>query len=506
MRRAAWALFLLALANGIASAQNVDMPPGLSVSNQAEYAWGNQNYQPTLEDWMDLRYTSGAFTAGFRLVAFQPPDTIISRDRSSFQNNLRYVEIASDLGSIRMGNFYALFGQGLALNAYEQRDLRVDTSLEGVMGSGTIGGATLTILDGLPALGASEDAERRRGGWLQGADLEYAFGQTGVSAGASAVAHETRTRRTGERAKRELYAGRASFTAGPVYLYGEYARHEPRGKLVSVDDEPTGDGAYASGNVAVGPLTLLAEYKDYDHLTFRTSDQGPYNLPPALIREHTYTLLNRYPHVLDADDEKGFQVEGTLSIGGRHRLTGHYGETRNHDDEDRFNYFDEAYGELSLDLGEGAGFDNVELINALDYQKSFSSGLTADPYLRLYSNVTEARLVVNDRDSYRIQFEHQHAKSDDIGEYDAYFGLLDWSRSPNLSVDLVAETSNRTRAQLRPGEMKDALYGLASYHLSENHDVSVLYGRRLAGFVCVGGVCRNEPEFEGIEVRLLSRF
>jgi hypothetical protein len=453
---------------------------------------------------MDVRYASGALSAGFRLVAFQPPDTIISRDRSSFQNNFRFVEVASDLGSIRIGHFYALFGQGLALNAYEQRDLRVDTSLEGVLASGTIGGATLTILDGLSALGGSEDAERRRGSWLHGADLEYAFGRTGISAGASAVAHETRTL-TGERAKRELYAGRASVTMGPAYLYGEYARHEPRGKLVSVDGDSSGDGTYVSGNLAVGPLTFLAEYKDYDYLTFRTSDQGPYNLPPALIREHTYTLLNRYPHVLDADDEKGFQVEATLAIAGRHRLTGHYGETRNHDD-DRFNYFDEAYGELSLDLGETAGVEGVELINALDYQKSFSSGLTDDPYLRLYSNVTEVRIVMNDRDSFRLQFEHQHAESDAVGEYDAYFGLLDWSRSPNLSVDLVAETSNRTRAQLASGEMKDALYGLVSYHLSENHDVSVLYGRRLAGFVCVGGVCRNEPEFEGLEVRLLSRF
>ena len=84
--------------------------------------------------------------------------------------------------------------------------------------------------------------------------------------------------------------------------------------------------------------------------------------------------------------------------------------------------------------------------------------------------------------------------------------LLEYSRSPDWTFNLVGETSNKSSHQLSEGEEADAAYGLVSYHISDQHDVSVLYGRRAAGFVCVGGVCRFEPEFEGVEVRLLSRF
>lgn len=268
---------------------------------------------------------------------------------------------------------------------------------------------------------------------------------------------------------------------------------------------PTGRGLYLLSTAGVGPLDVLFEYKDYRAFWLRNSGGVPYNLPPSAIRDHTYTLLNRHPHVLDPDDEKGYQLEGSLRIG-NHTLLGNLSHTRNRDDADVFNYFDEIYGEFELALGAVGPLDDVTVINAYDYQKSFASGLTPDPFRRLHTSIHEARLITDPINSFRVQFEHQHNESDLEGEFDSWFGLLEWSRSPDLTLNLVGETSNRSDVQLAAGERADALYGIVSYHVSENHDVSVLYGSRLAGFVCVGGVCRLEPEFEGIEVRLLSRF
>jgi len=522
------AVALTLLGAGLVHAQGLQMPRGLTVANQLEYAWfEDPERDPTLEDWMDVRYAYGGFSAGLRFVTFQPPDPTISTTDSHFDVNYKFVEAGSDLGSIRAGNYYALFGQGLALNSYEERDVRIDTSLEGIRVSGNTGNITVSFLSGNTVFGSSEDKERPRGDWLHAADGEISLG-SGLMVGGSAV----RLQRDGD-SPQNMKVGRGSLTANllsllDVYAYGEY------GELQRPGDDPMGRGLFGSVVAGLGPLNALAEIKSYDEFTMRNSGNVPYNLPPSLIREHTYTLLNRHPHPLDADDEIGFQGEATftvnelriLGVGLGLNVLGYGGQTRNQDFEAEIideidagdtlsigqvseltNYWDELYAEVDLEFFDFFGIPNITLITAADYQKSFDTYLPGeDPFRELFTNIHELRVVADDTHSFRVQVEHQHNQSTAEGEFDTYFGLLEWSRSPDLTLNLVAETSNRAEEQHQSDEAIDGLYGIVSYHVSDNHDISVLYGRRLAGFVCVGGVCRLEPEFEGVEVRLLSRF
>lgn len=480
------------LAPASAAAQGLVLPRGFSVANQLEYAWSRETEEPILESWTDVRVVSGALSAGVRFVAFQPPDPTVSTSRSHFDMNYRFIEASSDNGSLRAGHTYAIFGQGLALNAYEERDVRVDANLEGIDVRGRSGDLSFQLVTGTTVFGSSEDLDRARGDRLHGADVSLDTGVLGATLGGSAV----RLQRDGA-PPQNLSGMRVTAAGGPLYVHAEYASITRPG--------PTGRGLYLSATLGAGPVDVTGEYKDYEAMALRNSGGIPYNLPPALVREHTYTLLNRHPHALDPDDEKGFQVEGTLTHGFQ-QLLGHYSQTRNHDDDDEFNTFDEIYGELHLELGAFAGLEEITLVNALDYQKSFATGLTPDPFRMLHTNVHELRVILDETYSGRLQFEHQHNESQIDGEYDSWFGLLECSRSPDLTVNLVAETSNRSSAQREPGEAIDGAYGVVTYHVSAHHDVSVLYGRRLAGFVCVGGVCRLEPEFDGVEVRLLSRF
>ena len=433
-----------------------------------------------IENWTDARYTAGALNAGIRLVAFQPPDPSISIDRSSFSQNFRFLEASSENGSIRAGHYYALFGQGLALNAYEERDVRVDTNLEGIRLEGTWRAFTLDLLSGTTVGGTSEEAERPRLDRLHGANLTWdawfeSFDGLSVTAGAAAVRLQN-----DDGAPENLRNLRVSLSGGPFTLDAEHVALDKPGR--------DGDGIYASASLAAGPLQLIGEVKDYDLIALRASGGTTYNLPPALVREQTYSLLNRHPHVLDPDDETGFQVEGVVTAG-KHQLTGHYSETRNHDDDTKTNYFDEAYGELFLGAGSVLGADNVDIVLAGDWQKSFE-GLLPDPrtgilsipaFLELYTDIAEVRVVADDTHSFRLQYEHQHTDSVIDGEYDTFFGLLEWSRSPDLSFNVVGETSNRSDAQLEEGEEKHAGYGVVSYTLSQTHTLSLLYGRRPGG-------------------------
>ena len=49
-----------------------------------------------------------------------------------------------------MGNYYAMFGRGLMLRSYENRDLRHDNNLEGIKGTIDLDGFNLTLLGGTP--------------------------------------------------------------------------------------------------------------------------------------------------------------------------------------------------------------------------------------------------------------------------------------------------------------------------------------------------------------------
>jgi hypothetical protein len=65
---------------------------------------------------------------------------------------------------------------------------------------------------------------------------------------------------------------------------------------------------YASLNFLWGPLAISAEWKDYLGFRLGTND------PPSLVPEYSQVLLNRTTHVLDADDEEGYQLQASWSV------------------------------------------------------------------------------------------------------------------------------------------------------------------------------------------------
>ena len=396
MRRVIPACLVILVLVGGGTASGLEMPSGLSLSNQVEYSWSNRNEDPILEEWLDARYASGAFSGGIQLSAFQPPDPTESNDPSSFNVTHRYLEAYSDNGTVRAGHYYALFGQGMTLNAYEQRDIRVDTNLEGLHIRGDRGPLSVTLLSGTTVGGKMENETRPRTDRLQGGDVEFGWWQTGITLGASAVELQWRDRPT-----RDLRGGRMAIFRGTLDAQGEYAEIQRPGR--------NGKGLYLSANLGIGPLQLSGEYKDYDSFWLRASDGNTtYNLPPSVIRDHTYTLLNRHPHLLDADDETGFQVEGTLAMFENSTLTAYAAQTRNQEDERESNHFDEMFGELFLDLGSAVGFEDVDVVSMFDYQKAHVPGVSGDPFRTLWTSIAEFRLVYDDTHSFKVQTEYQH--------------------------------------------------------------------------------------------------
>jgi hypothetical protein len=119
--------------------------------------------------------------------------------------------------------------------------------------------------------------------------------------------------------------------------------------------------------------------------------------------------------------------------------------------------------------------------------------------------ILENRFYFGDVNTIKLIAEHQHTTNRSTSEkYYTDVLTIEYLRSPNFNVTLVAELETK-----EPEEEKTVrkFFGFiqAGYKISNHSDISLLVGTRQAGNICIGGVCRYEPAFKGIELKLLTR-
>ena len=508
------ALAALVLCGSFPAAADLGLPGGLNLTYQTEVSYGTSgggDKQRIFENWLNADYAHGPVTAGLRFVGFDPPDPVIyPHGPDSWGVDFGYAEVGARRFNLRVGSFYTLFGRGLALRAYENRTLRVDTNLLGARGTLTLPGGELTALLGRSVEGNAEDAGRGRTEPIAGIDLQHRL-PLGFEAGGSLVS--TGVRSQGDERELEpqrLKAGRLSRSLLGIDLYGEFARVDgPATSAGSAAPNVHGHGLYGAASTSIGHLGFVLDLKDYDRLVFQNEAGIAYIVPPAALREHQFNLLNRHPHQLDTADERGFQLEANyntdrLSRRGLTSFLANWSVTRNHDTAvQRGNHFDDAYLEFQQELGGGA-----VAIAGLSWQRSFLTPLTPDPLRTLWTPLADLRLPLGERYGVHLQLEHQHVSADLVGEYDTEFLVVEGSRSPDLTASLLVEVTNKSAKQLSLESEEDTRFfgGEVTYQIAERHNLTLFGGARNAGFVCVGGVCRYEPAFDGAELRLVTRF
>jgi hypothetical protein len=93
-------------------------PQGLGFANRLEYSYNVEDETEILENWLNLDYSFGMFSAGLRFEVFQPndPDPSISRGKENYAG-IDYKYFKADIGErnegleIIGGNYYTLFSR-----------------------------------------------------------------------------------------------------------------------------------------------------------------------------------------------------------------------------------------------------------------------------------------------------------------------------------------------------------------------------------------------------------
>lgn len=483
------------------------MPDGLGLQNQLEYSYNVENKIEILENWLTLDYNKNIFSAGLRFEVFQPndPDPSISRGKVKYAD-IAYKYIAVDIGdveegiNINVGNYYKLFGRGLVLKSYEDRNIRVDNNLLGVKVEANYMGFTLSALSGSAA-----NAVNERQDILHAADLQY----TGFDLIKLGTTFASNLPSTDGVARTSL----ASLRIQPSYWnfdgYAEYgikSNKDIQSQIFNDDEWKIGEAFYGNLNFYYDAFSIVGEYKYYDNYAFTSSDGTIYyNTPPSLRKEYTYVLLNRHPSPLDQSNEEGYALEVNYNFSDETSFIANYGITQTLPTSSYYQRVNDISIPITTQLEE------IFLQATQNWNKSFTT-IAAFGYNQELStntkNITpilENKFYFDDINTIKLVLEHQQTEnlSTDERYYDDVINI-EYLRSPNFSVAVVAELQTK---EPEAGNVVRKFWSFIQfgYKIGNHTDLSLLVGTRQAGNICIGGICRYEPAFQGVELKMLTR-
>lgn len=435
----------------------------------------------------------------------------------------------SDLGArVRVGNFYTILGRGLVHRSFELSGVVLENvgarspygpsrDVDGVLLELERGPLSLRMMSGAPSEGTVSpgeeeeplDRERHRG-QISGGELALRLPRGARAGAAYERSMSGGTAPSGNARQQEVGSGfvdvdplRALGIRGPqLPLYVEYAQ-----KGLTFDEWwefETGDDVshalYTGANLLWGPVGISAEWKDYRDFRNGTND------PPSLVREQSAVLLNRSTHVLEAQDEEGYQFEASYAPLPGYSLVGNLTRADGPGD----NRFVERY------LEARAQPDGGERWEALVFYDRSADSTESVLERHTYGVLATARvwrewsatLDLQYQDAERKGFNFDTFSIEPIGYENTYLSFT--AAAANLgSLAMVWErTTDELDRSWEFGRTKplDLIHWVASARMGENHEAALTVGDRRGGLACTAGTCYEVQPFEGVELRIVSRF
>lgn len=484
----------------------------------------------------NLILSAGRFSAGVRYEAYLAP--LQGFDPRYRGQGFPYRYLTYDGGKLHVtvGNFYEQFGSGLIYRSYEERNLGLDNSLDGlrvkleprrgVRLTGMIGRQRF-FFDKSPTLVRGLDAELALNDLLPGLDSARTRLTIGGSFVSKFQADEDPALVLPENVG--AGAGRFTLTNGGFALNAEYARKINDPSLGNDYIYRPGQAALVSASWSLKGLGVIVAAKRVDNMDFRvdrstTGNYGQINFLPALTRQHTYALAATiYPYATQPFGEMAGQAEVTYHVP-KGTLGGVYGTdvTVNYS---AVNGIDKRLigDQQGARLGYSSDFFkpgrtvyyrdfNVELhrrftprwkANAmylhLTYNKDVVQGLAGYGVIDADIAILDVLHKLTPKHSIRVEAQTLQTKQD-LGSW--AMGLVEYTYSPHFFATVYDQYNygNHYEAQ-----RVHYLGGQVGY-VGGTSRLALGYGRQRAGIVCVGGVCRFVPASNGVTLSITSSF
>jgi hypothetical protein len=503
-KRLWWLVFL-----GLFIFEHENLSGQVSGSNRVEYQVGNlPNEAPesrsNLYNQLNLNYRNKNLTAGIRAEIYN-----VDQSENAFSRiSQKYLRYRKDNFQLQIGNFYEILGKGLLLRAfdipgvtYEDRGTRERygfyQDIEGLSLRYRSKYLDAKLLNGYPlerTQPPTRNRKSRRPSLIQAGELNLNV-HDNVKPGFLYLREDRDQVRT-------EYGGfnLQGYSSLGMQYYIEYVQN-----LAAENDRFTlGDKSthafYTSLNYVYNWLSLSVEYKDYHNFTLG------YNEPPSLVKEHSFTLLNRSTHAVVPLDERGFQFEALFNLFDLNTATLNVSNSENDIFGELYTYY-EVYADLNYypdDLSNFKGFLDFSQDELEGQFNRITAGFSFD---RQFMSVWNIMLDVQTQ-NYSVEYAFNPDAN--YGAQNQLVGIT-VSKSPGLSAGIVIERSDDDNQTSENDSflLFDKRYwpGFTfAYNYNQNIDLSLFYGKRRGGNACTGGICYEVQPFEGIELRVSSMF
>ena len=496
----------------------------------------------------NVNYQKGDFRAGIRYESYLNTLEGYPTSFSGTGIGYRYLSWNSDNVGVTIGNFYDQFGSGMIFRAYEERQLGIDNSLDGIRLTyepvngvylkGMVGKQRHIFMDGLVngnGIIRAFDSELNLNELLDSSNswkFKATVGGSFVSkfntdnntnffdlpknVGASSIRVNLRynkIRFSGEYVHKinDPYPDNQDSRFNYIYKNGEgillNLGYSTKGFAVDFSAKHMDNMLWRSTNVNVGPTDLLIGYL------------------PALTKQHTYNLAaTLYPYATNFYGEIAYQLDILYKIPKKTTLGGRYGTSvainfatayvpeRNFIDDmetNRNSYTTSFFARSDSILLQDFNVEIKRKINKkLKLSLNYFNFIFNDDAVKVanYYKIINAQIAVMDL-TYKINRHHSlrfetQAMWTDEDKGDWLFGQIEYTFSPHWYI-AVLDQYNSGNDDLK----KRVHYGLISAgYINGSHRFSFQYGKQRAGVFCVGGVCRTVPASNGLTFSFTSSF
>ncbi len=435
-----------------------------------------------------VNYSHNNFNIGTTIELFQSP----YKDRNYLELTQYHVSYRNKGLELKVGNYYETIGRGLLLRSFEvpgavledlsyrsrhyfHRDMRgflskyryKNFSIKALYGG--------VLTNTYPPI-ISE--KLRREDEVEAIYSDYSFKKQTVGISVMRL-HQN---------SNEKYYGMASLTGiiSPVVSYYVEVAKNISNYSLSNFSEQASYAIYANANFSFQNIGISAEYKKYNQFLLGSG----INEPPALVKEHTYRLLNRSTHVLQPLNEEGYQIEAFITFKNSSVLTLNHTLAIN-DFGKKFTY-QEYFAEYAFTIQ-----DEHDIKLFADYAD--------DPLKQEENRISvgvSSEWKINNR-GFSLEFEYQQFKKANSTSQNQLLSVgYDFNHKFNMT--LVAEISNDPF--ITDKSLESWFGGNFRYKINSKHKLQLFAGERRGGPACSAGVCYDVLDFKGAELRLTSRF
>ncbi|MCK5052000.1 MAG: hypothetical protein KAS53_09780 [Candidatus Cloacimonetes bacterium] len=468
--------------------------------NEFKYIYSNRiiEHRDYFSDKFQLQAQFNSFRAGIKYDLYYPKfgkfilindnmddnsiELMLESEIDEYYFDEYYLQYESDYWFAQIGTFEAVIGSGIVLHNFYDDDFETDSRLIGGYVNPVYDRWQMQLFGGLME---SDDSINP--------DLEDEYDQIGafdaafniidnLTIGGSYVLHkELLDADEDEFNNRTVYAGKFNYSSSLFDLHAEYA--------TSKDDlDLEGTAIYSNITSYLGKFTLMGAYKNYENFNVRISDLPMVNHAGQIL-EHSWD---------PGKDEEGLMGEIRFLPNYENEFVINYAEGWNSNFMVRLS---NLYSEFKHDFEDWSFKAEFELLEQLNKENAN----------RWYKEITPTLtfdFLFKDN-PVLIKAEYQYKEEDKITGDHSHF-------EPRLQTDIaIGNYSLSVAIENQIGESESAedgddgefwIGGEIATTIFNNTDIRLFYGKEKGGIVCRNGVCKNQAEFDGVRLTVITTF